>query len=202
MILPRGAYKTMRRKLTVPASKEKKTTAGVFIIESLRIKDESKQRFEGRILRDILTLSGKKVEYWYVRTWKEVTEEMFQRFYDSGLRYLHISCHGNDGTISFTLDDIPFEEFGKEVKHYLYERRLFFSACEVVNQALHDAVMPGSDCYSIIGPEDDIRFDDAVIMWGTFYHLMLRDATAMKSADIRTALQKLKATFGRTFKYL
>jgi hypothetical protein len=192
----------MRRKLTVPASKEKKTTAGVFIIESLRIKDESKQRFEGRILRDILTLSGKKVEYWYVRTWKEVTEEMFQRFYDSGLRYLHISCHGNDGTISFTLDDIPFEEFGKEVKHYLYERRLFFSACEVVNQALHDAVMPGSDCYSIIGPEDDIRFDDAVIMWGTFYHLMLRDATAMKSADIRTALQKLKATFGRTFKYL
>jgi hypothetical protein len=192
----------MRRKLTVPASKEKKTTAGVFIIESLRIKDESKQRFEGRILRDILTLSGKKVEYWYVRTWKEVTEEMFQRFYNSGLRYLHISCHGNDDTISFTLDDIPFEEFGKEIKHYLYERRLFFSACEVVNQALHDAVMPGSDCYSIIGPEDDIRFDDAVIMWGTFYHLMLRDATAMKSADIRTALQKLKETFGRTFKYL
>jgi len=137
----------MRRKLTVPASKEKKTTSGVFIIESLRIKDESKQRFEGRILRDILTLSGKKVEYWYVRTWKEVTEEMFQRFYNSGLRYLHISCHGNDDTISFTLDDIPFEEFGKEIKHYLYERRLFFSACEVVNQALHDAVMPGSDCY-------------------------------------------------------
>jgi hypothetical protein len=192
----------MRRKLTVPASKEKKTTAGVFIIESLRIKDESKQRFEGRILRDILTLSGKKVEYWYVCTWKEVTEEMFQGFYNSGLRYLHISCHGNDDTISFTLDDIPFEEFGKEIKHYLYERRLFFSACEVVNQALYDAVMPGSDCYSIIGPEDDIRFDDAVIMWGTFYHLMLRDATAMKSADIRTALQKLKETFGRTFKYL
>ncbi len=192
----------MRRKLTVPATKEKKTTAGVFIIESLRIRDESKQRFEGRILRDILTLSGKKVEYWYVRTWKEVREEMFQRFYDSGLRYLHISCHGNDDTIAFTLDDIPFEEFGKEIKHYLYERRLFFSACEVVNQALHDAVMPGSDCYSIIGPEDDIRFDDAVIMWGTFYHLMLRDATAMKSADIRTALQKLKETFGRTFKYL
>jgi hypothetical protein len=192
----------MRRKLTVPATKEKKTTAGVFIIESLRIKDESKQRFEGRILRDILTLSGKKVEYWYVRTWKEVKEEMFQRFYDSGLRYLHISCHGNDETISFTLDDIPFEEFGKEIKHYLYDRRLFFSACEVVNQALHDAVMPGSDCYSIIGPENEIRFDDAVIMWGTFYHLMLRDATAMKSADIRTALQKLKETFGRTFKYL
>src|SRR5579871_1289865 len=192
----------MRRKLTVPATKEKKTTAGVFIIESLRIRDKSKQRFEGRILRDILTLSGKKVEYWYVRTWKEVRGEMFQRFYDSGLRYLHISCHGNDDTIAFTLDDIPFEEFGKEIKHYLYERRLFFSACEVVNQALHDAVMPGSDCYSIIGPEDDIRFDDAVIMWGTFYHLMLRDATAMKSADIRTALQKLKETFGRTFKYL
>lgn len=180
----------------------KETKAGVFIIESLRTKDELKQRFEGRILRDILVLSGKKTEYWYARTWKELTEELFQRFYDSKLRYLHISCHGNKETISLTLDNISFEEFGEEIKPYLYERRLFFSACEVVNQKLQNAVMPGSDCYSLIGPKHEILMSDAVIMWATFYHLMLRDATAMKAQKIREALATIKKTFGVTFAYL
>ena len=179
-----------------------KTTPGVFIIESLRIRDEKKRRFEGRILRDILRLSGKETQYWYVRTWKEVTEEMFQRFYDSGLRYLHISCHGSQDTIEFTLDKISFEEFGKEIKPYLYERRLFFSACEVVNKKLFGAVMPGSDCYSLIGPKFKIDFDDAVLMWATFYHLMLRDSASMKAANIRKTLETIKATFGKTFEYL
>ncbi len=178
------------------------TKAGVFIIESLRTKDELKQRFEGRILRDILLLSGKKAEYWYIRTWKEAEREVFQRFYDSGLRYLHISCHGSKDTISFTLDDISFEAFGKEIKPYLYKRRLFFSACEVVNKRLFDAVMADSRCYSLIGPKHDIYFSDAVIMWATFYHLMLRDSTVMKSAEIKKALQAIKTTFGQTFEYL
>jgi hypothetical protein len=179
-----------------------KTKAGVFIVESLNLDDELNERFEGRILRDILRLSGKKVEYWYVRTWKELTEEILQRFYDSGLRYLHISCHGNVDTISFTLDNISFAEFAREANEYLDERRLFFSACEVVNVRLRDAVIPSSGCYSLIGPSHAIRFDDAVIMWATFYHLMLRDATAMKSAEIRQVLKGLKETFGQTFEYL
>jgi hypothetical protein len=101
-----------------------------------------------------------------------------------------------------TLDKISFKEFGEEIKPYLYERRLFFSACEVVNQNLHDAVMPNSDCYSLIGPKDKIRFSDALIMWATFYHLMLRDSTAMKSAKIRAVLHTIKKTFGTTFEYL
>ncbi|MGC2331546.1 MAG: hypothetical protein WA581_08835 [Candidatus Acidiferrales bacterium] len=178
------------------------TKAGVFIIESLRTKDELKHRFEGRILRDILLLSGKKAEYCYIRTWKEAKAEMFQRFYDSGLRYLHISCHGNRDTIAFTLDRISFEEFGKEIKPYLYERRLFFSACEVVNPNLQKAIMPGSDCYSLIGPKESIRFSDAVIMWATFYHLMLRNSKAMKPPKIRAVLHTIKQTFGTTFEYL
>jgi hypothetical protein len=180
----------------------KDTKAGVFIIESLRTKDELKKRFEGRILRDILVLSGKKAEYWYIRTWKEARDEVFQRFYDSKLRYLHISCHGSKDTISFTLDDISFNKFGNEIKPYLYERRLFFSACEVVNQSLYDAVLPGSDCYSLIGPQYSIRFSDSVIMWATFYHLMLRNRKSMSAARIRQTLATMKQMFGRTFTYL
>jgi hypothetical protein len=164
----------------------KKTVAGVFIVESLRIDDEKEGRYEGRILRDILTLSGKKTEYWYVRTWKELEEEIFQRFWDSGLRYLHISCHGSADTIALTLDNVSFEKFGDGIREYLSERRLFMSACEVVNQQFHDAVFPDSNCYSLIGPDEDIRFDDAVIIWASFYHLMLRDATGVPG-DIWTS---------------
>lgn len=183
-------------------AKQVKTRAGVFIIESLDFDDEKNLRFEGRILHDILKLSGQQTEYWYVRTWKELKEAIFKRFWKSGLRYLHISCHGSKDTISLTLDDVTFEEFGSAIRGYLSERRLFFSACEVVNQALHDATILDSDCYSLVGPKYAINFDDAVIMWATFYHLMLRDATAMKSKEIRRVLSVIETTFGQTFTYL
>jgi hypothetical protein len=181
---------------------EEKTRPGVFIIESLRFKDEKKKRLEGVILRDMLTLSGKEVEYWYVRTWKELTDDIFQRFYDSKLRYLHLSCHGNSTHVSLTLDDVPFNEFGEEIRNYLPHRRLFVSACEVVNEAFSREVNPDEECYSIIGPRDDIRFDDAAVMWASFYHLMLRDSKVMRSREIRTTLARLKETFGQTFRYL
>jgi hypothetical protein len=181
---------------------EEKTRPGVFIIESLGFKDEKKKRFEGQILRDMLTLSGKEVQYWYVRTWKELTDDIFQRFYDSKLRYLHLSCHGNSSHVCLTLDDVSFGEFGEEIRNYLPSRRLFVSACEVVNEAFRVEVNPDNECYSIIGPRDEIRFDDAVVMWASFYHLMLRDSEVMRSAEIRKALARLKETFGQTFLYL
>jgi hypothetical protein len=185
-----------------PPLPEDKTRPGVFIIESLRFKDEKKKRFEGQILRDVLTLSGKEVQYWYVRTWKELTDDIFQRFYESGLRYLHLSCHGNPTHASLTLDDIPFKEFGDEIKNYLPNRRLFVSACEVVNKAFSDEVNPDQECYSIIGPRDDIRFDDATIIWASFYHLMLRDSKVMRSQEIRTTLDRLEKMFGQKLLYL
>jgi hypothetical protein len=178
------------------SKKQSKTKAGIFIVESLDIEDELKGRFEGRILHGILVLSGKETEYWYVRTWKEMQEKMFQRFYDSNLRYLHISCHGSDDSISFTLDTIGFKTFGEEAKEYLENRRLFFSACEVVNKDLAHAVLPGSDCYSLVGPNHAINFDDVVIMWATFYHLMLSDSKVMKRERLKEILTRLDDTLG------
>ena len=190
------------KRKNAPVPDEDQTRPGVFIIESLRFKDEKVKRFEGQILRDVLTLSGKEVEYCYVRTWKELTDDIFQRFYDSGLRYLHLSCHGNPRHVCLTLDDVPFEEFGEEIQHYLYKRRLFVSACEVVNERFSKAVNPNDECYSVIGPRDEIRFDDATVIWTSFYHLMLRDAKVMRAADIRAALKRLEAMFGNKLLYL
>lgn len=72
----------------------------------------------------------------------------------------------------------------------------------MVNKYLRDAVLPDSDCYSLVGPKHAIRFDDAVIMWATFYHLMLRDSKVMKRDDITAALKKIENTFGQTFELL
>lgn len=186
----------------LPVLPEDKTRPGVFIVESLNFRDEKKKRFEGQILRDLLTLSGKDVQYWYVRTWKELTDDILQRFYDSKLRYLHLSCHGTPTHVCLTLDDVPFDEFGEEIKHYLYKRRLFVSACEVVNQQFSKAVNPDEECYSVIGPRDTIRFDDATVIWTSFYHLMLRDKKVMRDQEIRQTLKRLEDMFGSKLLYL
>jgi hypothetical protein len=160
----------------------------VFIIESLDFDDEQTGRCDGRILRDMLKLSDKKVEYWYVRTWKELKDNIFQRFYDSGLPYLHLSCHGSRTHISLTLDDVPFEAFGAEIGPYLAKRRLFVSACEVVNTSFVEAVNGNRECYSVIGPDEEISYDDAAVMWVSFYHLMLRDSNGMEAEEIMKVL--------------
>jgi hypothetical protein len=133
--------------------------AEVFIIESLTLNDERRQRFEGRIISQILALSGKKCEYYYVRTRRELVA-MLKQFSSSNYRYLHLSCHGDDSSMATTFDAISFSEFGPLIKPYLRKRRLFVSACSMTNRSLAESIMPGSGCYSILGPDQDIRFSD------------------------------------------
>src|SRR5271165_697084 len=138
-----------------------KTKFALSIIESLDFEDEQ-DRLEGQILRNILRLSGNQVDYIYIRTWKEA-QVAFTRFYDSHNRYLHISCHGSSDTIALTLENVRFQLFGDKISNYLKDRRLFFSACEVVNDDLADAIMQRSRCYSLIGPRRSICFDDSAL---------------------------------------
>ena len=157
----------------------------IFIIESLSFKDERAERFEGRIISKILALSGKKCEYCYIRTKREL-KELLKQFASSSYRYLHLSCHGDTDTMYTTLDPIPFSEFGPLVRPYLRKRRLFVSACSATNQALADNVMPDSGCYSILGPDEDIYFSDAAVLWASFYHVMFAaDSTTMKYKTIK-----------------
>lgn len=176
------------------------TSFSLSIIESLDFSDEDNRR-EGLILRDILRLSGHDVHYIYIRTRREL-KFAIERFYKSRRRYLHISCHGNAREIALTLDPIPFKTFGEDVVPFLRGRRLFISACEVVNSDLARVVIPGSGCYSLVGPKDAIRFDDAVIMWASFYHLMFRDGVGkMRRDDICKALRRIHRAFGIKFDY-
>jgi hypothetical protein len=127
-----------------PQASSAKTDFSLFIIESLEFADERRERLEGKILRNLLRLSrqGIDTEYLYIRTWQEFKEAL-KIFYRSNKRYLHISCHGNEKEVALTLDVVSVNKFGNELVPYVRNRRLFFSACEVANEELANAVMKG-----------------------------------------------------------
>jgi hypothetical protein len=177
-----------------------KTEKALFIIESLDFEDEKKRR-EGRILRQMLRLSEEKAKYIYIRTQQEL-DLALKEFKKSGYRYLHISCHGSHDSIGLSLDQMPFEDFAAEVRPYLEGKRLFFSACGVVNERLADALLSKSGCHSLVGPKESIRFDDALLAWASFYHLVFRDSEeSLKGGKIRWALRRIRHTFGIEFDY-
>ena len=173
----------------------------VFIIESLTFENEQDQRFEGRILAEILRLSGKNPIYYYVRTKREL-RAVLDKFGESEYRYLHLSCHGNDESIATTLDDeIGFEELGEMLNPYLDRRRLFISSCDVVNNQLADVVME-SGCLSIIGPSEDVFFAEATVFWASFYYLAFQwDTRGMAPADLGEIVSNLETTFGTDVAY-
>ena len=155
------------------------------------LENEQDSLFEGQIISEILRRSKKKCKYYYFRTEQEL-KHILALFSDSDYRYLHLSCHGNEACVSTTFDEIPFARFGDLLRPYLRQRRLFVSACSAANSHFADCVMPKSGCYSILGPQEDIRFSDAVILWSSFYHVMFRvDSDAMKYAVIRDKAQEL-----------
>src|ERR1700722_3376080 len=96
------------------------TEPEVFIIESLGFRDEKKELFEGSIISQILALSGKTCEYYYIRTKAEL-KKVARMFSSSRYRYLHLSCHGDAGgnAMHTTLDRIPFAESSSILKPHL-----------------------------------------------------------------------------------
>jgi hypothetical protein len=161
-----------------------KTKPEVFVIESLRFQDENRDRFEGKMITHILNLHEKRSQYFYIRTKKEL-KAVLKKFGESAYRYLHLSCHGNSIEMATTLDLVKFAELGSMLNPYLEKRRVFVSACEMVNDTLAKTIIPDTGCYSIIGPCKPIAFSDAAIFWSALYHLMFRcDDTAMKRVDL------------------
>ena len=168
-----------------------KSKPEVFIIESLKLSDEKKEWYEGKILADMLKLSDKKCIYYYIRTKKEFVE-ILDEFYMTDYRYLHISCHANKNEMCTTFNDIPFSELGDILKEIGEDRRIFLSACSMANLSLANEIIPKSRCYSILGPSIKIDFDDAAIFWTSFYHLMFKhNPKVMKREMVLSNAEKI-----------
>lgn len=175
--------------------KRLRTKPEVFIVESLDFKDEEAERFEGKILTEILRMCGKTPLYYYIRTKREL-REVLKFFAASNYRYLHLSCHGNRESIWTTLDEVSFNTLGGLLRPCGSGRRLFVSACESVNNDLADAVMPESGLISIGGPCENVTFDEAAVLWASFYQLMFREGPeGMRGRDVRYVLEHLANLF-------
>mgnify|MGYP000850242188 CR=1 FL=1 len=149
------------------------TAPEVFIIESLEHVDETNDRYEGKLLSHILKMNGKQCIYHYIRTEGEFKEAV-KLFNQCNYRYLHLSCHGNQQAMKTTQDVIFFDDLGEILQPYINNKRLFVSACDMVNENLAQIIIPKSGCYSIIGPAAEISFSSAAIFWASFYHLMFK----------------------------
>ncbi len=173
-----------------------RTEPQVFIVESLKWGDEDNNRFEGKILTEMLALGGKEPLYYYVRTKRELIK-VLSLFKSSKYRYLHLSCHGNSKSIGTTLDSVEFEELGRLLNRSLKGRRVFMSSCKTVNDRLARALMSGSSCRSVSGPTEKVNFTDAAILWASFYHLAFsEDMDGMKGGKVRDFLEQLSGVFG------
>jgi len=190
----------MKKPIKPPAIDQ--TEAEVFIIETLSVKDQIAERYEGRILSDILKLCDKKPAYVYCRTKVEL-EEAADMFRLSGYRFLHVSAHGSSDAIFTTLEEIPNKEFAEIFKGKLRNRRVFFSACEVGSGTLNLLVQGGNKgMYSIACPIDAIRFDHAAATWAAFYVRMFQlDSGGMKGTEVERTLQHMCRMFGIRFSW-
>lgn len=173
-----------------------KTLPQVFIIESLDFEDERATRLEGKVLADVLKMCNKEPLYFYFRTEAELIV-LAEKFYQSGYRYLHLSCHGSDTSIEATLDSISYERFAEIFDGKLVNRRLFASACEVGNKRFSKIVGGRNKrMHSIAAPAEAIRFDIAVAFWSAFYvKAFYINRKAMKAADITGIFQPLCTLF-------
>lgn len=173
-----------------------KTIPDVFIIESLDPDDEGNGRFEGSSISHILRLHGKRPEYRYVRTRKQMIRAIGE-FERSGYRYLHISAHADrDGMVTTNSDDIGNAELARLLSPALKGKRLFLSACSMVHRRMAAEMIPTTKCLSVVGPRRDIGFTEAAVFWPAVYHLLFSsDSKRVTRVALRTALSKVASLF-------
>lgn len=152
---------------------------GVFIIESNDIEDEKNDRFEGRILKEVLKLTEVKVKYFYIRTKLEL-KKVIEEFYESEYRYLHLACHANEKGVALTFENINLRSFNSLFKREFEGRRLFLSACSIGNGNIEEA-FKNIGFKSISAFDDDVNFHDAAMFWATFYHQLYKNSKNNKA---------------------
>ena len=172
------------------------TIADVFIIESLTKTDETRHRYEGQRLAELLRLSGKNPKYYYFQS-KEELPHLLRLFKLSNYRYLHVSCHASSDTIATTNECLTYAEFARLFKGYLKLRRIFFSACELGNELFTDCLAAtNKGMHSVVAPAEEIDFDHAAAIWAAFYvSIFARNADAMSGRDIRLRIETICTLF-------
>lgn len=172
------------------------TKPETFILESLSEDDESNQRLDGKVLYEVLRLQGKKPIYYYFRTQTELIK-FSDIFRQSGYRYLHLSCHGNETQVLFTFGQTEYDLFASIFEDKLNNRRLFISGCNLGNLDFAKAIFARSGgMYSVTAPTKKVFFSQTTAFWPAFYYMMHAwDTTAMKKQRLEHVLRRLSQVF-------
>lgn len=174
---------------------------GVFIVESLTLAEERRNCLDGYHLKQMLDLMEVPNEYFFFRTKLELAH-LAKEFRHSKLRYLHLSCHGNENTIGLALESLCFQEFDDLVGPSLGGKRLFLSACNLARFEFAEWFIPRQGCLSIIGRPDEPSFVESASFWSTFYFLMNKtDSERMTHKTLKEILGKCSATYGIDLNY-
>ena len=181
------------KKKAPPAQLTKPET---FILESLDHEDELETRLDGKMLYEVLKLHGKRPQYYYFRTQRELVE--FARiFRESGYRYLHLSCHGSEEIVRYTFGQSSYSEFARMFEKKLHNRRLFISGCNLGNLDFAQALFASNGgMYSVTAPTKKVHFDQSISFWSAFYYMMHAwDSSAMKKKRLTQVLAQLATIF-------
>lgn len=172
------------------------TKPETFILESLSEDDETNGRLEGKVLYEVLRLQEKKPIYYYFRTQTELIR-FSEIFRQSGYRYLHLSCHGNDTHLQFTFGQTDYAMFADIFKDKLNNRRLFVSGCSLGNAEFAKEVFAKSGgMYSVTAPTRKVFFSQTTSFWPAFYYMMHAwDTSAMKKKRLQHVLERLSQIF-------
>lgn len=178
----------------------KDTIPGVYIIESLDFSDEARDISEGKMIKMAMKLCQMKCTYKYIRTTTEF-KHFLSNFRKRKYRYLHISCHGSKTGIQTTLDEIPVNDLLELLPKNMDNRRLFISACGIVNDNVAKKILNQSDCFSIIGYDESININDSAMFWASFYYAIFRQHMQMKERFrmSREDIIKILSTLARLF---
>lgn len=177
-------------------SKKKKTSYGVYIIESsdLEFKD-------GQKLHEVLDLMGFPSRYRSVSSKKEFAAAL-DDFTKTKFRYLHISCHADMEGIAINDTNIDNHELIPICKGKLNRRRVFFSACEASNLDMATVLIKKCGAQSIIGSPLSIPFVTAAIFWPAFYDKAQEaDRKAMNRTTLTYVLKSCVDFFGFPMNY-
>lgn len=177
----------------------------VYIIESPGDMDLLEKRTEGKALSNILEISEIPYEY-YLATTKNVLVQVFEIIKEDILELqdeylfvwpiIHISCHGNENGIGLTNNEfIPWSK--------LYDLLSIVNICFDEADPVSPILLSMSSCYGlyairtdwekrnerspfafVLGHEDTILWDDALIAFSVFFHQFVN-----KNCTAEVALQ-------------
>jgi hypothetical protein len=162
----------------------------VHIIESNRVDEVIAGLREGEALKNVLKFSNVDVEYNTSFAEQDFAITIARNFSYAQKKQqfpiIHIAAHGSEHGVHLTTGSIitwPYLASVLAPLHHLTNGRylLCLSACRGLNSINIARVMPQCGPLGFVGTPDDVNWNDTVVGYCSFYHLLRKGMTISQS---------------------